>query len=355
MKNRKRKSGILPKTAAIMIAVSLFAGIFLSMQFRRYEEGVLDVCAVQQDGYVQLVLDQISLKENRSDEDMIRNILGTLDKSASRYWTFSRGENMLFVKDVLETNKYKGLTADSYFAGKSASAFISSLEKNRVTHAAITLDEKKYIASGVRFTYKGNDYRLVLLTNQSVILDNNKYLGAKTATITLITALLILLILVPMLLAWRNAHLEREKLRTEETVAELDRALAALNEKFSGEMLYRNSRNTWNISLLPEFLQRLRKRKISAVTVRLSFTGENDRTDFIRNGSRLVDRKFLMFEKQGQNDQPENGRNAGEKELILLFAGVDPQQVKDSMRLFSDRIMEIKENTNYGSQALQGI
>lgn len=340
MNNRKKKSGILLKTAVLMIAICLAAGIFIGIQLRRYEKGVLDVCAVQQDGYVQLVLDQINLKDNRSDTDMIRNILGTLDDSSSRYWTFSKGENMLFVKDVLETNKYKGLSADSYYAGRSASNFLSGLQEDTVTHALITLNGKQYVASGAAFSYKKSTYKLVLLTNCSVILDSNPYLGAKTASLTVIAALLILLILVPMILAWRYTQLEKSGNRKDETIGELSRGLAAMDKKFSQELLHKATGDVWSAALLPEFLQRLQKRGVtSAVTAVLAFDEREKRDDFIRTGTRLLERKFLLFEQPKEL----SGHSQQEKaELILLFAEAKEEQIRALLRPFESLVTDVK-------------
>lgn len=340
MKKKKKRTGILPKTAALVIAVGVAAGIFLGIQFRKYEKGILDVCAVQQDGYVQLVLDQIELKDNRSDAEMIRNILGTLDSSASKYWTFSRDETMLYVKDVLETNRYKGLKTASYYSGKSAEKFIASLQKDEVTHAVITLDQKKYVASGVLFHYKKNDYRLVLLTNQAVVLDNNQYLGARTAVFTTIALLLILLVLLPMILAWRSMRQENRIRQKDEAIQKLNEGLSSLNNRFSEEMLSRNSGSIWNLSLIPEFLKRLKQRGISsAVTVQLFFRTEEEQEDFIRNGKRLIDAEFLIFQKMKTDS---GGADKEKYSLILLFPDKNEEQVRKALRVLPEQEMVVK-------------
>lgn len=211
---KKKKAKVLPVTVIVMIAVAALSGFLLYRQYRKYEQGVLDVCAAQQDGYVQLVLDQINLNSKRSDAEIIKDIIGTLDSSSSRYWTFSKGEQLLFVKDVLETNKYRSLTVDSYYGNPGAVKFINSLQKGKVSHSQVTVNGSRYMASGARFTYNKNTYRLVLMTNDAVILDNNNYLGAKTEMATLFGAVLILLMLIPMAFAWhydRLGKIERGK------------------------------------------------------------------------------------------------------------------------------------------------
>ena len=89
--NKKKKKYISVTLVLILMAIiasGLAALTYFEMQ--RYEDGIIDVCATQQDSYVQLVIDQINLKENRTDQEIIENILSTLDSSSNRYWTFPR-------------------------------------------------------------------------------------------------------------------------------------------------------------------------------------------------------------------------------------------------------------------------
>ena len=74
-------------------------GLITYILIGRYEKGIIEVCATQQDAYVQLVLDQINLKDNRDDEEIINDILKTMDSSSNKYWAFSKNQSMLFVKD----------------------------------------------------------------------------------------------------------------------------------------------------------------------------------------------------------------------------------------------------------------
>ena len=109
VKKNKKPKNVLVITTIYVICFSVIAGVFAYTRINKYEEGVLEVCATQQDAYVQLVLDQINLKSNRDDEQIINDILGTMNSSSNKYWTFSKNQSILFVKDVLETNRYKGV------------------------------------------------------------------------------------------------------------------------------------------------------------------------------------------------------------------------------------------------------
>ena len=164
MNKTKEKSGLV-SIPLILIAMLLVVTAFVALTYfemQRYEDGILDVCATQQDSYVQLVIDQINLKENRTDQEIIESILSTLDSSSNRYWTFSKDQTMLYVKDALETNRYQALTANSYYTTDSSMGFINDLELNKVKHERIFLDNKEYIASGALFDYEGEQYRICL-------------------------------------------------------------------------------------------------------------------------------------------------------------------------------------------------
>ena len=169
-------------TFAAATLILIFVAVMACMgkwQADNYESSILSIYAQQQDAYVQLVLDQINMLENRSDDEIVHKILGSLDTSDRKYWTLSKEQALLFVKDVMETNRYKGLTSESFFTSDSASYFLSNLGLNHVAHEVIEMEGDKYVASGVVFEYNGARYKICLLTNDTVILDNNVFLSAK--------------------------------------------------------------------------------------------------------------------------------------------------------------------------------
>ena len=192
VKKNKKPKNVLVITTIYVICFSVIAGAFAYTRINKYEEGVLEVCATQQDAYVQLVLDQINLKNNRDDEQIINDILGTMNSSSNKYWTFSKNQSILFVKDVLETNRYKGVTTATYYESESATEFLNNLQNNRVTHDFIEIDENSYVASGVTFEYKNQSYKLCLLTGRNAIMDNNSYMQIKIQMETYVVVLLLL-------------------------------------------------------------------------------------------------------------------------------------------------------------------
>lgn len=301
MKNKLKKGNkqkrLLGKFTAVMIVVVLAASVFLYFQMKQYEKGLLDVCATGQDGYVQLVLDQINLNQNRDDEEIITDILGTLDASSNKYWTFSKDQAMLFVKDVTETNKYKGFTTSTYYVSDSAKDFLNNLKLNRVSHSEIEIEGKNYIASGVVFEYNSNEYRLCLLTNRDVFLENNTFLGAKSELITLIGAVLVMLLLVPTF-AVRKLQQETDRAEdAEDTVRELNNKIIELNDQLNDKYFYDTKNSVWAIDALPTFVEKLKERKVSPVTaVHISCRDEEHRLEFLNSSAITLDKNVLRYE-----------------------------------------------------------
>ena len=81
------------KVISVLIVVAATGlGALGVHQAQEYERSTLAIYAEQQDAYVQLVLDQINLKDNRNDEQIIKEILETMDASSNHYWTFSKDQ-----------------------------------------------------------------------------------------------------------------------------------------------------------------------------------------------------------------------------------------------------------------------
>lgn len=309
-KEKKRDGLLWAATVLIPILVTAFF-FFAWFQMDRMEQGVLDVCAIQQDAYVDLVVDQINLKDNRDNEEIITDILNTLDGSTNQYWVFSSDQTMLYVKDVLETNKYRGFTAMTYFDSPSAKAFIEGIRPGRVTHDEILLDGQRYVASGVAFQYRGNSYNLCLLTNRAVLLDSNDLLGAQTELWLMILSALLLLLLVPMLLVMRLRRQRATQEKLEENIQILNQSLEKVNERLSNRELYDTQNRLWKRSALPSFLEKIEEKAIAPVTLLyLRCDRPEDRQWFLTLAGRVLDHQVLRFEGEG-ND------------LILLFVEIN--------------------------------
>lgn len=319
---RKKKDGSIMITTTVYVLCFVLIMIGFSFwQFYRMEKGVLDVCAAQQDAYVQLVIDQINLKENRDNEEIVTGILGTLDASSNKYWTFSHDQAMLFVKDVLETNKYKGFTTATYYNSASAQSFLDGLDINHVTHAEITVDEKRYLASGVKFDYGGEEYRLCLLTNRSVFLDNNSFLEAETQLLLIIAVILIVTMVVSMGMASRIRKLQKVNEENAVVIFQQNEGLMTLNAMLSDRNLHDSRNNLWNASMLHGFLEKLAQRDVDPVTlVRISFTKEKSQRRMLDRAKYMLDSNTLRF-------------RIDDRTLIFVFVQVEPDDAKSDIRV----------------------
>lgn len=246
----------------VVLLFSLLMGYLGWQQLYRYEQGILSVYAKQQDGYVQLVLDQINLQKNREDEEIVTNILGTLDTSNSHYWTLSEKNSLIFVKDVLETNRYKGFTTETYYASESANKFLQGLQENRVTHGTIQINAKNYVASGVKFSYNGKEYHMCLLTGADSILDQNDYLSAKI-TLSLIAMLILAFMVIGGIII---AMLAEKWYRRYEHMGIENRELAAtveqLNHELTKDSMYHTQYMAFRAEALPRLLSKMEEKDV---------------------------------------------------------------------------------------------
>lgn len=339
---KKKKSKIkkysLLRMAVLMLSLVILCAIVLYMEMKDYEKGLLDVCATGQDGYVQLVLDQINLNQHRDDEEIISDILGTLDASSNKYWTFSKEQAMLFVKDITETNKYKGFTTETYYVSDSAKNFLDNLKLNRISHAEIEIEEKEFIASGVVFEYNGNEYRLCLLTNRDVFLDNNSFLTAKAELATLIVGVLILLLLLPTFIVRRlQAEMERAD-EAEATVEELNQSIVDLNEALHDKYFYNTKSSIWGMDALEPFVNKLKKRNINPVTaVFINCPDEEARIDFMQKSSLMLGKNVLKFEK--------------EEDILMLMLEVDKKAAWIALNPVTGAYATVERIQEFGSSA----
>lgn len=318
---KKRHINVVAVTTIFMVVLVVLCSFFTGYLLYTQEQGILDVSATQQDAYVQLVLDQINLKDNRDDEEIISDILSTLDSSSNKYWTFSKDKDMLFVKDVIETNRYKGVTAISYYDSETARAFMDSLQRNKVIHRNIMVGEKNYVASGVAFSYAGEEYRLCLLTNKNVILNNNQFMEAEMETIIVIGIMLVVVLVTSMLFAIKQQQLRAKVIEKEQVIEELQGNIGHLNEMFGQKEQYDTKHQLWNKNLIKAFADKLCKKNITdAIMVKLHCEKEEDKKLFFNKASVLLDKKVLRF-------------SLSENEILLMFIQTERQYVENNMEL----------------------
>lgn len=318
-KSYRQARWLTAKVVLFSLVTVILLAVFFWYQIERYEQGIINVYASQQDAYVQLVLDQINLKENRDDEEIITEILASLDASSNRYWTFSKAQSMLFVKDVLETNKYKEITADSFFSTGESKNFLDSLTLNRVTHKEIFLQDKNYVASGVLFEYSGSEYRLCLMTNKDILLDNNYYLGSKVLLWTAIGVVLICMFLFTSL----SAKLHQADLLkyedSKEEISLLQKSVAELNEELRNKRTRDTKSRLWSELMFADFINRIRERNILPVSaVYVQCRDDDVKKEVLADASISLDESVLRFEE-------------GEHDLLFLGVGLNKNDLYTSI------------------------
>jgi hypothetical protein len=330
-KARKKKTRAwLPFATIIAVILVAVAAIGAWLELQDVENATLDICATQQDGYVQLVLDQINLKENRTDEEIINNILSTLDASSNKYWAFSRDQTMLFVKDVAETNKYKGFTAATFYGTPSASEFIESLKTGDVSHAFININDSEFLASGALFNYENKDYKIVLLTNKAALLNNNKYMGATSRLGVILAFVLGISFLLNMFLVHK---IDLRSNQIAETNANLEQAYASnktLSEKLLGQTSYNNKLKLWSPASLDRFIKKIDARRLISTFVELKFKTNEAKQAFLEQST-------IVF--------PDNVVKIDDKatKLILIFLNQDSTQALKSINALITNSIEICE------------
>ncbi len=334
------------KVTAITLILAALASVVSWYALSRYEKGLLDVCSVQQDNYVQLVLDQINLEKDRSDDEIISNILSTLNSSTSRYWTFSKGESILFVKDVLETDKYKSFSSDNYYNSESAKSFVGKLTFGRIIHETIEVNGISYIASGTMFEYNGNDYELCLLTNETIFLDNNIFLSSKVELVIIIVFIICILIITPILLTQKNVNLTAKYNETLANEKELATSVEKLNAQLEERNIYDSRRNVFSVDLLDEFVERLSKRSGVLPIFYARVSCKTDNGEF-----RAFDATNLLFGKNSIRF-----KNKDNDELIILVLDHGDLTYSEKDIFFSLKHARVEEyKTFYTMEELKEI
>ncbi len=283
---------ILVATIAVIIVFGILGYALTNM----YKDAILQVYATQQDNYVQLVVDQINLLDDRTDESIISDIIDTLDSGNTHYWTLAKGENMLFVKNVTETNKYQGAVMDDFFDTATADKFVDELNVNRAAHDIIRMNGQRYVVSGAVFEYNRSEYSLCLLTDETVILDNNDFLSTRIALYIYVILIMLLLLLAAMIA-------EAMVMRREEDNNMLKGRLELQNQHINRlelEAKQRDSYNTrynaYNELLLSEFAKRLDARGLdAAVLVRIDYTSVEDAKKFLLQAATTLDETVIRF------------------------------------------------------------
>ena len=214
MSNSRTKYVATVTVVVLLIAFLLAA--FAGWQIYNYEQGVAELYAQEQDGYVEIVARQIERYGDVAGDKFVEDTIEMLDQTSQRYWTLDNSQYFLFVKSINDTDIYKTFSTDTFFNTTSAQSFLQILKKGQVTHSIIRLDNYKYVASGIIFEYAGTDYRLCLLTDYDVMLTNNAYLSSK---LYLLIDLILMIAMIVIACIFFAVRLSGERKKVQEAQA----------------------------------------------------------------------------------------------------------------------------------------
>ncbi len=320
---------------AIISIVSIGLSIWVMNQ---YEYSLLTAYARQQDGYVKLALDQITVYDDRTDDEIVERILNSLGGSDTSYWTFAKDSSILYIKNVTETYQYKGITPSSYFTTESAQVFLSNIRENVVAHSIIELEGDRYVASGVSFTYNGANYRLCLLTDDTVILNENNFLSAKVTMyvvwITLIIIAVLSILIATISIDKREKEIEKQK----SDIDALNETVAKLQDDLHFHKYYSPVNHAYSMEFYDTLVESLKERGAKyLIALHVAFEDREMKDSFLhRTADRLGDR-VVRF------DESETG-------ALFLFVNVERTEAESELKRLLPRdlavssVEEILEN-----------
>ena len=316
----------------LLFAVIVFCGIYAWIQISYYEDGISDIYAEQQDGYIKLVIDQITLLNGKeSNETTIKNILGTLDTSDKQYWTLTQDGTIVFVKNVMETNQYRNFNSSTYFDKINMNEFIKGLSKDMVSHQTLSIKGKEYIISGSVFEFKGKNYKVCLLTSKDIIFENNTYLNAKI-NIGIMLCTIISIFIVYMIV--ENMKLSKKDKILKNNEKEI-KSLLSLKEKASNEISERNifdsQTMTFNKQMIRPFIDGLDTNNEKLLTISIvEYETEIERKMILVDSQLFFSKNVFKFD-------------VGENRMLLLFVHVKKENAEDIMRMVFQNGPKVKE------------
>ncbi|MDO4877313.1 MAG: hypothetical protein Q3987_08020, partial [Oscillospiraceae bacterium] len=102
MSNSRTKYVAAVTIGAVFIAILLSA--FAWWEIVNYEQGVAELYAQEQDGYVEIVARQIERYGDVAGDKFVEDTIEMLDSTSQRYWTLDNTQYFLFVKSINETD-----------------------------------------------------------------------------------------------------------------------------------------------------------------------------------------------------------------------------------------------------------
>ena len=340
MAKKKDKTVVVNRKIFIVIAVAaILAGCFMEwlcfFELKHYEDAFLDVYGVEQDGYVQVTIDQINRLGENASEEQITDIISSIDSSARGYWTLTSEDDILFVKSVTETSKYKNLSAESYYNMDSSREFIKSLTTEAVIHDIIFINRDRYIASGGRFEWHGKTYTVCLMTYDYAILNQNALLEAKNVIIVMVSVMVAVFICAIMIAVRtisknliRIAQYQSNEIKLNETIAGLQERIntyEALTSKF----------HTYYPKALPVFLRSLYSKGVGPLhAIVFHFKDVSKVDDYLQRMLMATDENTLRF-------------MLDEETLMVILPGIDEVTGEQMAKILETPEVEIIKSENW--------
>ncbi len=208
MNDKKKRT--VGRAAFLSIVFMIIFAVYGYYQIEKYEEGMADIYAEEQDGYVSLVSERV--KSGSAIISTAEDTVEVLDSSNNKYWTLDDKSTILYIKNVSETNQYRNLDPEKYYKSKTAKAFLNGLSQDKVNHSIIEIEGKKYIASGILVGTDDELVRMILLTDYQILFSNNVYLSNKIFLSIAIAAVALIFVICIILMA---IYISRERKRGE--------------------------------------------------------------------------------------------------------------------------------------------
>ena len=208
MNDKKKRT--VGRAAFLSIVFMIIFAVYGYYQIDKYEEGMADIYAEEQDGYVSLVSERV--KSGTAIISTAEDTVEVLDSSNSKYWTLDDKSTILYIKNVSETNQYRNLDPEKYYKSKTAKAFLNGLSQDKVNHSIIEIEGKKYIASGILVGTDDELVRMILLTDYQILFSNNVYLSNKIFLSIAIAAVALIFVICIILMA---IYISKERKRGE--------------------------------------------------------------------------------------------------------------------------------------------
>ena len=329
---RQKEKMRVYRTTSLAICVLLFCLLVGVFYIHSYDEGVLQVYARQQDAYIQLVLDQINLLKDGSSAEDITAILETMDSSNRKFWTLSENDTLIFVKNVQETNRYKGFSTATFFASDEGLTFLDDMKLNYVEHQIIELDNERYVVSGTVFQFGKRQYTVCLMTDVDVVLQENAFLSAKIVLYVTLVAMVILAGVASVSLAdlVRKKILELDDCDAQ--IVKLNKTIEKLNHRINKNDMFHPRWNMYKQTMIPEFLSGFEQKNVEEISFAIiEFESDDSKTEFLENALVYLDKSVLRFMI-----------NENENRVFLLFVNTDETEAKRQLQQFDLKKDEVR-------------